>query len=191
VLTGLLDGMVRRRVAVSVTGVLAAIAAVIVGCSSVTDGSALVDKADAPAYRASVSESVEASESKSIARESDRQASLTTQAVRSVCEDMSSTSADAIKATNDYVGALNANGDAAAMAGPAIDALNRSADLVSGGLDPAVSPPLRDSLSAWVDAARGVADAISTNAGPDEFNAAGDRVNESRNQALNLCDDAY
>jgi hypothetical protein len=192
VLTGWLNGVGRVRVAASVVGGLSVVAMVIAGCASVTDGTPQVDAGAAPEYRTSVSASVVASEASSAARESDRQATLTTKAVHTVCDDMSTSSADAIRQTNDYVGSLNQNSpDVSAKAGPAIDALNRSADMVSGGIGEELSPQLRDSLTAWVDSARGVANAIATNAGPDQFNAAVDRVNTSRNTALDMCDDAY
>jgi hypothetical protein len=187
----LLYGVARSRVAVSSLAGLAALAIVIAGCTNVTDGTAQIDAKDAPVYRSSVSASKEASESSSAARESDRQATLTTQAVRSVCADMSTSSADAIRLTNDYVGSLNQNApETSAKAGPAIDSLNRSADMVSAGITDALSPQLRDALTAWVDAARGVANAIATNASASEFNAAVDRVNTSRNTALDTCDGA-
>ena len=41
-------------------------------------------------------------------------------------------------------------------------------------------PELRDALTAWIDAARGVATAIAGNVGPDEFNAAITKLNDSR-----------
>ena len=59
-------------------GSLAAAAMIIVGCTSVTEGTAKVDAADAPVYRASVSASIEESAASSSARESERQESLTT-----------------------------------------------------------------------------------------------------------------
>ena len=79
---------------------------------------------------------------------------------------------DAITAVNDYVDAFNENAaDVEAKAGPAIDALNRSADLVARSLSDRAAPGTADALNAWVDAA-GVASVIAGNYGPDEFNAA-------------------
>jgi len=57
VLTGEL-GRTRLRIAALVLGALATGAMVIVGCTSVTQGSAEIDRADAPVYRASVSASI-------------------------------------------------------------------------------------------------------------------------------------
>ena len=131
-LIGWLCGARRLRIAALVMGSLATLAMVIVGCTSVTDGTAKVDAAEAPVYRASVSASIEESAASSSARESERQESLTTQAIHTSCEALSSSSVDAITAVNDYVRAINENAaDVQAKAGPAIDSLNRSADLVA------------------------------------------------------------
>lgn len=182
----------RLRLVALVFGTIAAAAMVIVGCTSVTQGAAKVDRAAAPEYRASVSSSVEESIAQSSARESERQASLTTAAIHTACEDLSSSSVDAIDAVNTYVDAFNDNtGDIAAKAGPAIDALNISADLVTSGVSDVLSPELRDALGAWAGAARDVAGAISRDAGPDEFNETVRRLNDSREVALNLCDASY
>ena len=54
-----------------------------------------------------------------------------------------------------------------------------------------LTPELKDALNAWVDAARGLATAIAGNYGPDEFNAAVTRLNDTKTTALNLCDAAY
>ena len=173
-------------------GSLAAMAMIIVGCNSVTSGSPTVDRADAPVYRASVSASIEESAASSSSRESERQESLTTQAIHSSCEALSSSSVDAITAVNNYVDAFNQSAaDVPAKAAPAIDALNHSADLVAGSVSDALSPNLRDALNAWVDAARGLATAIAGNYGPDEFNAAISKLNDTKTTALNLCDAAY
>ena len=173
-------------------GSLAAVAMIIVGCTSVTQGTAEIDRADAPVYRASVSASIEESAASSSSRESERQASLTTQAIHSSCEALSSSSVDAITAVNNYVDAFNRNAaDAAAKAPPAIDALNHSADLVARSVSDTLAPDLRDALNAWVDASRGLATAIAGNYGPDEFNAAITKLNDTKTTALNLCDAAY
>jgi hypothetical protein len=191
VLTGGL-GRKRLRIAALAVGSMAAVAMIIVGCTSVTQGSAEIDRADAPAYRASVSASAEESSASSSSRESERQASLTTQAIHSSCEGLSSSSVDAITAVNNYVDAFNRNAaDAGAKAPPAIDALHHSADLVARSVSDALPPDLRDALNAWVDAARGLATAIAGNYGPDEFNAAITKLNDTKTTALNLCDAAY
>ena len=182
----------RLRIAALVTGSLAASAMVIVGCNSVTEGTAKVDAGEAPVYRASVSASIEESAASSSARESERQESLTTQAIHSSCEALSSSSVDAITAVNNYVDAFNQNAaDFGAQAGPAIDALNHSADLVARSMSDALMPELKDALNALVDAARGVATAIAGNYGPDEFNVAITGLNDSKSTALNLCDASY
>jgi hypothetical protein len=182
----------RLRIAALVIGNLAVMAMVIVGCNSVTSGTATVDRADAPVYRASVSASVEESAASSSSRESERQSSLTTQAIHSSCEALSSSSVDAITAVNNYVDAFNKNAaDAAAKAPGAIDALNHSGDLVARSVSDTLTANLRDALNAWVDAARGLAAAIGGNYGPDEFNAAITKLNDTKTAALNMCDTAY
>ena len=185
-------GRKRLRIAALAVGSMAAVAMIIVGCTSVTQGTAEIDRADAPVYRASVSASIEESAASSSSRESERQESLTTQAIHSSCEALSSSSVDAITAVNNYVDAFNRNAaDAAAKAPPAIDALNHSADLVARSVSDTLTPDLRDALNAWVDAARGLATAIAGNYGPDEFNAAISKLNDTKTTALNLCDAAY
>ena len=135
---------------------------------------------------------MEESAASSSARESERRESLTTEAVHSSCEALSSSSVDSITAVNDYVKSFNENAaDIAAKAGPAIDSLNHSADTVAGSISDPLSPELRDALTAWVDAARGVATAIAGNYGPDEFNAAVRKLNDVKTRALDLCDAAY
>jgi hypothetical protein len=117
---------------------------------------------------------------------------MTLQAVHSSCEALSSSSVDAITAVNDYVKAFNDNSsDAEAKKGPAADALNHSADSVAQSISDPLSQELKDAMNGWVDAARGVATAISGNYGPDEFNSAVSKLNDVKSHALDLCDAAY
>src|SRR5690349_17268250 len=110
------------RVVAQVAGSLAGIAMIIVGCTSVTAGSATVNANDAPLYKASVSASAEESAASSRARESERRESMTNEAVHSACEALASGSVDSIAAVNDFVAAFNASApDAASKAGPAVD----------------------------------------------------------------------
>ena len=187
-----LIGSQRLRIGALVVGSVACVAMIIVGCSSVTPGSAKVNASDAPVYKASVSASIEESSLSSSARESERQASATTEAVHKACEALSSSSVDSITAVNDFVKAFNDNApDAQSKAGPAADALNQSADTVAQNISDPLSPDLRDALNAWVDAARGVATAITGNYGPDAFNTAVRQLNDVKTHALDLCDAAY
>ncbi|MDV3135402.1 hypothetical protein [Mycobacterium sp. 29Ha] len=182
----------RLRIAALAIGSAASAAMIIVACSSVTQGAASVDTADAPVYRASVSASIAESAASSSARESERQASLTQEAVHTSCESLSTSSVDAITAVNAYVDAFNQSAaDAEAKARPAIDALNHSADLVARSMSEELPPDLKDSMNTWVDAARGVAVAIEGNYGPEEFNAAITKLNDAKTTALNRCDAAY
>jgi hypothetical protein len=165
---------------------------VIVGCISVTDGSPEVDKAEAPVYRASVSASIAESAESSSSRESERQASVAKEAIHSSCEALSTSSVDAVTAVNDFVKAFNQGAaDAAAKSGPAVDALNHSADQVLRTLSDPLLPELKDAMNAWVDAARGVATAIAGNYSPDEINAAIRALNDAKTAALDRCDAAY
>ncbi len=191
-LTGWLFGAPRLRIAALVMGSLAALAMVIVGCSSVTQGTAKVDAAEAPVYQASVSASLEESVASSSARESERQESLTTQAIHTSCEALSSSSVDAITAVNGFVKSMNENAsDAQSRAVPAIDSLNRSADLVGRSMSDELVPELRDALTAWIDAARGVAAAISAQRRAGRIQHRGHQLNDSRSVALTLCDASY
>ncbi|MDH6194979.1 hypothetical protein M2272_001608 [Mycobacterium frederiksbergense] len=181
----------KARIAAGGLGGAALVAMIVVGCSAVTGGTAQVDTNAAPEYRASVSASITESSLSSVTRESQRQASLTTRAIHTVCEDLSTSAVDAVEAVNAYVEAVNNGGDTQAKAGPAIAGLNRSADLVSSGLSDALSADLRAALTDWVDSARALVTAISTKVGPDQFNTASTRSNTARENALNRCDAAY
>jgi hypothetical protein len=182
----------RLRILARVVGSLAALAMIIVGCTTVTRGTGQVDAAEAPVYKASVSASIEASKSSSAARESERQASQTTQAIHTACEALSTSGVDAIRAVNAYVDAYNENASGAgAQVAPAINALNRTAELVTASLSDALAPELRGALTSWVDAARELAGAIGSDYGTEEINAAIRQVNDSRANALTLCDAAY
>ncbi|AQA06623.1 hypothetical protein BVC93_22750 [Mycobacterium sp. MS1601] len=172
-------------------GLSAVVLMTVIGCSSVTDGNPTVDASEAPAYRTSVSESLSASAATSSARESQRQESLTVEAVHTTCETMSTTSADGIDALNVYVDSMNAGSDGIATEGAAAEALNRSADMVLGGINDTLPPEIRDALNAWVDAARATATAVLARVPASEFNEAVTRLNDSRSNALNLCDGFY
>ena len=185
-------GASRAQGAAFATGTFAVLAMIFVGCTNVTDGDVSVAEGEAPLYRASVSASIEESAASSSARESQRLESLSTEAVQTSCEVMSSSSADAIGAVNAYVDAFNSNpAEIVRTEGPAIDALNLSADLVAGSLSDPLPTDLRDALNSWVSAARTVATAIAGNYGTEEFNAAITGLNDSKTVALDRCDAAY
>jgi hypothetical protein len=183
------DAPASRRLAVGVRviGCLAAVLLVIVGCTSVTDGTPTADTAIAPAYRVSVSASVSASSVTSRIRESQRQASLTTQAVVRACESFATTSKDAIEKVNDFVAAYNQGRETTSTEGPAIDALNHSADVIAGSISNPLSADLRDALNAYGDAARDVANAIGNHAGTGEFNQRVNQLNDSKTKAVKVC----
>ena len=165
---------------------------VVVGCTTVTGGTAAIDTKVAPAYRASITASLSASAATSSERESVRQQSLTTEAVHNSCDTLGKSSGDAVNAVNDYVGTLNSHGpDVGAKEGPASDSLRRSADLVTSSLSDSLSKPLHDALTGYADAARAVADAIGRHISPDDFNKAIDKFNDVKANAINLCKAAY
>lgn len=177
-------------------GLLAAGAAVIamgvVGCTTVSDGTPRVNAGDAPAYRTSVSVSASQSAESSRVRESERQESLTTQAMHDTCETLSTTSADAIDAVNAYVSAFNdGGGNTTATEGPAVDALNQSADAVAGSITDAIPQELKQAFTDWIDGARATAKAITARAPAGEFNTTIGALNDTRSNALSLCDATY
>ena len=159
----------------------------IVGCTSVTNGTATPDTNVAPAYRQSVSASVSASSATSRVRESQRQQSLTTRAVHASCDSLASSSKDAIDKVNAYVSAFNEGHSTGPAEGPAIGALNDSATTVSNSFSDALSQQLRDAFNAYIDAAHGVANAIGTHASIPEFNSRVDQLNDTKTKALKLC----
>ncbi|WP_082950078.1 MULTISPECIES: hypothetical protein [unclassified Mycobacterium] len=168
-------------------GCIAATLMGIVGCTTVTNGTATPDTQVAPAYRQSVSASVSASSATSRVRESQRQQSLTTRAVRTSCDTLATSSKDAIDKVNIFVGAFNAGRSTGPTEGPAIDALNSSADTVGNSFSDALSQQLKDAFNTYIDAARGVANAIGTHAATGEFNRRVDRLNDAKTKALKLC----
>ncbi|MCI4675347.1 hypothetical protein K9U37_10815 [Mycolicibacterium litorale] len=181
-----------QRVGGLLAGSAAVVMMAVVGCTTVSDGTARVNAGDAPAYRTSVSVSMSESAASSSARESERQASETTKAMHDTCETLSTTSADAIDAVNAYVNAFNqGSGNVDATEGPAVDALNQSADAVQGSLTDAIPPELKDALTSWVDGARATAKAIAGKAPAGEFNKTIGDLNNTRSTALSLCDATY
>jgi hypothetical protein len=179
-------GDIPRR-GVLALGCVAAVIMGIVGCTTVTNGTATPDTKVAPAYRQSVSASVSASSVTSRVRESQRQQSLTAKAVHASCDSLATTSSAAIDKVNVFVSAYNAGRGTGPTEGPAIDALNDSATQVSNSFSDALSQELKDAFNAYIDAAHGVANAIGTHAGTGEFNQRVDQLNDTKTKALKLC----
>jgi hypothetical protein len=163
----------------------------VLGCTSVVGGSPAVEAGEAPAYQSSVVASVSQSAASSRAKESDRQQSVTTEAVQTGCEALSTSSADAVDAVNSYVRAMNENSDPTAAEGTAAEALNRSADVVASSVNDALPQELQDVFNTWIDAARATATAVVGRSSPSQFNDAVTLLNDSRANALNLCDAHY
>lgn len=182
----------RIRAVGVVVGSLAGIAMIVVGCQSLTDGTASVDSRDATEYRTSVSTSLAQASSRSAAQESERQASITTQAVHTSCEALSITSVDAVDAVNAFVFAFNANGPGQEeKSRAAVDSLTASANAVSASLSEPLSDELAGLMADWIDSSQAVADVISGGFELDQFNAAVDRMNDVKVRALALCDASY
>ncbi|MBV8861835.1 MAG: hypothetical protein JO082_05820 [Mycobacterium sp.] len=177
----------RRRIGVRALGCTATILMAIVGCTTVTEGMPTVDTAIAPAYRTSVSLSISESAATSSIRETQHQRSLTTRAILTACESFISSSKDAVNKVNDFVEAYNAGGDTTSAEGPAIDALNHSADVVAGSISGPLSQDLREQLTAYSDAARQVADAIRMHAATGDFNQRVNQLNDTKTKAVKLC----
>ncbi|WP_370480638.1 hypothetical protein [Mycobacterium sp. pUA109] len=176
----------RRRGALAL-GSVAALAMGIVGCTSIITGTATVDTSAAPAYRTSMSKSLSASAATSSSRESQRQQSLTTQAISGACGTFRSSSEDAVTATNNWVDAYNKGGDTGGTSGPAVDALNRSADAVAGAMTDAMPQGMRDTFNSYIAAARSVADAIATHAAISVYNSRKDQLNQIKGQGFEQC----
>jgi hypothetical protein len=170
-----------------VLGCIAAVLMGIVGCTTVTGGMATPDTKVAPAYRQSMSASVSASSVTSSIRESQRQQSLTTKAIRTSCESLATTSSAAIDKVNTFVSTFNQGRNTGPAEGPAIEALNNSASTVASSFSDALSSQMRDAFNAYIDAARGVANAIGTHASTSEFNRRVDQLNDTKTKALQLC----
>ncbi|WP_236982755.1 MULTISPECIES: hypothetical protein [Mycobacterium] len=159
----------------------------VVGCTKIADGSGVADTNVAPAYRSSVSASVSASSVTSSVRESQRQQSVTTSMIRTSCGTLGNAVSDTIDKVNAYVAALNAGKNTGPTEGPAIDALNNGANTVTSSINNALSPEQRDAFKAYSDAARAVANAISTHVGPSEFNRRVDAFNKAKSRAVDSC----
>lgn len=168
-------------------GCVAVLVMGIVGCTKVTDGIAGPDTSVAPAYRSSVSASVSASSVTSSVKESQRQQSLTTKAIRTSCDALATTSKEAIDKVNAFVAAFNAGKSTAPAERPAIDALNASATAVESSYSDAIPGQMRQAFDTYNDAARQVANAIGTHAPTGEFNKRVDRLNDAKTKALKLC----
>ncbi|ORA79045.1 hypothetical protein [Mycolicibacter kumamotonensis] len=175
------------RLGALVAGGTAAVVMGVVGCTSIIGGTPEADTSAAPAYRSSVSASVSASEATSSIRETQRQQSMTTQAVRGACGRFASSSSDAVDTVNKYVEAFNSGGDIPGTAGPAIEALNHSADEVTGAINEKLSTELKDAFTTYAEAARGVANAISSKAPVAVYNSRKDELNRAREKGMQLC----
>lgn len=182
----------RLRTAGRYLGGLAGLTMIVVGCQSLTNGSATLDPQDATMYRASVSSSRAESSARSAEQESTRQASITTQAVHTACEALSITSVDAVDAVNAFVNAFNENGPGQQEKSvAAVDALTVSADSVAASLSEPLSDELEGLMTSWIDSARNVAGVLARGFRLDQFNAAVDRLNDAKVKALALCDASY
>jgi hypothetical protein len=107
------------------------------------------------------------------------------------CRVMTNSSTDAINAVNVYVDTFNASGDPQTQqqqASAAVGALDASIRRIELTFGPVLPRPLRDALKGYTNAARDVSGAISRHASEEEFNASIDRLNSTKNTALDQCD---
>jgi hypothetical protein len=170
-----------------VLGCIALVLMGVVGCTSITGGTATPDTKVAPAYRSSVSASVSASSATSSVRESQRQQTLTKQAVVNACNSFATSANDAVDKMNAYTQTLNRGGNTGPLEAPARDALNQSATGVGDNMSDRLPQQLRDALNAYADAARGVARIIGPSPRTSEFNAAINRLNDRMSEAKQVC----
>ena len=106
--------------------------------------------------------------------------SLTTEAVHTACEALSSSSVDSINAVNDYVDGVQLEcrrrggqgGTGRRRAQPQRRSGRRRASTIRCRRE------LRDALNAWVDAARGVANAIAGTTGPTSSTPRSTKLND-------------
>jgi hypothetical protein len=159
----------------------------IVGCTAITKGTAKPNSSLAPAYRSSVSMSVSASSVTSSMRESQRQQSLTKQAVVNACNTFASSANEAVDKMNVYTATVNRGGNTAPVEGPARDALNNSATVTTDSINDRLSQELRDALNAYADAARNVAKLVGPNPPQAQFNAAVRTFNERMAEVKRIC----
>jgi hypothetical protein len=160
---------------------------VLVGCTTVTDGAPSADTAVAPAYRESVSASVSESAATSSIRESRRQESLTVQAVLHVCEALVNSNNDAIAKLNDFIVAYNQGIDITASENSASQALEQSADQVVGNITNMLPVDLRESLNAYVEAARAAARTVAIQPTPAAVNGATHQLNATIDRVDRAC----
>ena len=141
---------------------------------------------DVPAGRASGSASNAGAASSSLSRESERPR-IASQSPHNACSSLTTTAGQAIDKVNTFVAAFNAGQATGPAEGPAVDALNNSATAVSNSFSDSLAQQLRDAFNAYIDAARGVANAIGTHAPSGEFNQRVNQLNDTRTKALSLC----
>jgi hypothetical protein len=88
---------------------------------------------------------------------------------------------------NIFVADFNAGRNTAPSEGPAVDALNNSANTVERSIGPAMSMDMQAAFRNYVAAARGVANAIATHLPTAEFNKTVDQLNDAKVKAIKMC----
>lgn len=177
----------RLRVGALALGSTAVLVMGIVGCTRIMDGSATANSGVISSYRVTVSKSISASLVTSSSLFSVTQASLTTQAIKTACTTFATTSEAAVSAVNTWVDDYNNGRNTSASSSAAVTALNQTADEVSAAITDAMSTEMRDAFTSYAAAARSVAEAISTNAGPSTYNSRKEQLNTLKTQGLDLC----
>jgi uncharacterized membrane protein len=105
------------------------------------------------------------------------------------CSAMTNSSLDAITAINAYVDSFNATGEEQAhLANAAVGALDASIRREELTFGPLLPQQLRDELKGYTAAARHLSGVISRRDAEQEFNTSVDRLNSTKETALEQCD---
>ncbi|MDT5014556.1 MAG: hypothetical protein QOD39_716 [Mycobacterium sp.] len=108
--------------------------------------------------------------------------------IDSSCRVMTNASTDAITAINLYVDSVNTTGEDARLADEAVGKLDASVRRVELTFGPVLPGPLHDVLKGYNDAAREVSGIITRRGADEEFNAAIERLNSTKQTAVDRCD---
>jgi uncharacterized membrane protein len=105
------------------------------------------------------------------------------------CSAMTNSSLDAITAINAYVDSFNATGEEQAhLANAAVGELDASIRREELTFGPLLPQQLRDELKGYTAAARHLSGVISRRDAEQEFNTSVDRLNSTKETALEQCD---
>lgn len=171
----------RLRIGSRAAGCVATVLMAVVGCTTISDGAPTADTAMAPAYRTSVAQSISASSATSKARAAKR-------AGNNACISFAEGAKDATEKLENFIDVHNSGASDESAESSARDALNHSVDLLAGNIgDDMLSPDLRDSLNAYLDAARDVATKLVPDPEPSVLNDAIHGLRDAVDKAKRTC----